>query len=664
MRAVIPGYAVGSLIGTGGFSSVYRAKQERFDREVALKLLNVRLDEPGAVRRFQNECRVLGSLDSHPHIADVFDAGTGAEDQPFIAMRLYPRGSVAGLLAEQGYLSITQVFSIGIQVAGALQAAHDLGVVHRDVKPQNILLTDRGDAALADFGVAIITQGAQATISQAFTYDYAAPEILESEQFSPASDQYALASTLYTLATGQVPFPGSAPASKIRAICLSSPDLADPRLAPMAEVLATALAKDPADRFPSAAEFGAALAAAKTAEDAAIASRKSNEVHTVIPAKRSPRPSPAAAARPRPVKSPSRTDPIEPSEGVDRLVGAKAAAATAAMITVIVAATSVAGAYAIYSTRATEQLTSADWLLFMGSLFVATAMLAGGLIGFSRKYQAIGYGIAFYVLVSRFKRDCGVVQKAIAEERPGAIAGAIVLVVMSGLALWLVARIASRSWVRSRATGWQTAALWMLAISIMGSVANGYWGWSAGGVRDVGEFGKITLVAALTLAASFVAIYVCSRLPNGLGLLGYIGAYFGLHVIFVLAALLELTTVPPDMVFELGLLTTLGAGLIFAIIHVRRVWGMPAVPDGADPTTPPSTAPSVVAPSVVDLRYTGSPTVHFDLTDSRADSPVADVAPTDSARDESASALEGGHTDPAAQTVHFGQKSGLSEEAR
>lgn len=604
MRAEIPGYSIGELVGSGGFSSVYRAKQDQFDREVALKLLSVRLDEPGAVRRFQNECLVLGRLDSHPHVADVFAAGTGAENQPFIAMRLYQRGSLADALADQGFLPISDVLSLGIQIAGALQAAHDLGVVHRDVKPQNILLTDHGDAALADFGVAIITQGANTTVSQAFTYDYAAPEILESEEFSPASDQYALASTLYTLATGQVPFPGSAPASKIRAICTSEPDLTGPRLSPIADVLAVALAKNPADRYPTTGAFAAALVAAKTAEDAAIAKRKRDNVHTVAPTARvrlarAATTSPAGARR-----SPARTDPVVPTEPVKRRVGSRAASLTAAAITIVVAVASVSGQYAIYATTGGKPDGNADWLIFMGSLFVVTAVLGGWLIVFSKRFAAIGYGIALFVLVSRFKRDSGTFQRSMAQERPGAIVGSVVLVLLSVLALWLVARYASRGWVRSTSTRWQTAAIWALSLVVVATVSHGYWAWSQK-VPDVAKFGQITLVGALTLTASFVAIYVASRLPNGLGLLGYVGAFFVLHGVFMLATLLELTTDPSPVWYELGLLVALGIGLVLAVVHVRIVWGNPAVDDTSER----------LAPSVVDLRYKASPTVRLDLTD-------------------------------------------------
>lgn len=258
-----PGYQINGVLGTGGFSTVYRARQHQFDRDVALKILNIELGDPRAAKRFANECLAMGRLDSHPYIADVYAAGTTPLGQPYIAMRLYGRGSLADLVAASGPMSLADVRDFGIKVAKALTAAHERGIIHRDVKPQNILLSDYGEPALSDFGVSILEQQAQTHApTQAFTYNHVAPEILESEQYGPASDQYALASTLYTLATGNAPFRSTTVARQILAILNNPPpDMADPRLAPIAPILARGLAKRPTDRYPDMAAFAAALQA-------------------------------------------------------------------------------------------------------------------------------------------------------------------------------------------------------------------------------------------------------------------------------------------------------------------------------------------------------------------------------------------------------------------
>jgi serine/threonine protein kinase len=150
----VPGYQDVEQIGAGGFGAVYRARQPAFDRTVAVKVLNGRLDDEATLRRFQRECQALGSVSSHPNIVPVYDAGGTPQGQPYMVMAFIRRGSLAQRLAVAGRLPWTEVAELGVKLAGALHSAHLAGVLHRDIKPENILVSDYGEPLLADFGIA------------------------------------------------------------------------------------------------------------------------------------------------------------------------------------------------------------------------------------------------------------------------------------------------------------------------------------------------------------------------------------------------------------------------------------------------------------------------------------------------------------------------------
>ena len=185
---------------------VYRATQLSLGREVALKLLAAELSEdPGFRARFQREAKLQAALE-HEHIVPVYEAGQ-TDDGLFMAMRLIDGPTLKDLILE-GQLDPRRSLRILAQVAQALDAAHDAGLIHRDIKPQNILIEQGDRVYLADFGLIKAPDEARLTDTGQFigTIDYVSPEQIQGEAATAASDSYALAAVLYECLTGQVPF--------------------------------------------------------------------------------------------------------------------------------------------------------------------------------------------------------------------------------------------------------------------------------------------------------------------------------------------------------------------------------------------------------------------------------------------------------------------------
>jgi hypothetical protein len=208
----LPGYQALEIIGQGGFGTVYRARQLAVGREVALKIDQRVLATERDQRRFVREVTAAGQLSGHPHVVDVYDAGVLPDGRPYLVLELCPNGSLWDRVHADGPLPVGEVRDVGVGIADALAAAHAAGVLHRDVKPQNILITRYGMAALADFGLAAMPRpGAQLSATrESLTPAYASPEAFRLAEPTAAGDVYALGATLYALLAGRPPrFPAS-----------------------------------------------------------------------------------------------------------------------------------------------------------------------------------------------------------------------------------------------------------------------------------------------------------------------------------------------------------------------------------------------------------------------------------------------------------------------
>jgi CHASE2 domain-containing sensor protein len=263
-ESVIAGYRLVSLIGRGGMGVVYEALQLTLDRPVALKLIDPsRVDDQELRARFVRESHIAAGLE-HPHVIPVYEA---REDDGllFIAMRLVLGPSLADVLAAQAPLSPARAATLVAQIASALGAAHAKGLVHRDVKPANVLLHDGEHAYLTDFGITreISDVGLTAVGERIGTVDYMSPEQCRGEPVGPPSDIYALGCVLYEALTGSVPFPEGGEAMKLAAHLQDPPPIASQHWPSVPTeldlVILTALAKDPAQRQPTAEAFAAAV---------------------------------------------------------------------------------------------------------------------------------------------------------------------------------------------------------------------------------------------------------------------------------------------------------------------------------------------------------------------------------------------------------------------
>lgn len=256
--------------------TVYRATQLSLNRPVALKLLASELsDDPGFRVRFQREGQLQAALD-HQHIVTVYEAGE-TEDGLFLAMRLISGPTLKELILGR-QLTARRSLRLLAQVARALDTAHAAGLIHRDIKPQNILIGAGDHAYLADFGlIKAPDEGANLTGPGQFvgTIDYVAPEQLRDEPVTAASDLYALTAVLYECLTGQVPFPRANEAAALHAHLTAPPPRATeqrPELpAAIDEVIAQGMSKDPAARPKSAAELLGAATRALTGGGATVA---------------------------------------------------------------------------------------------------------------------------------------------------------------------------------------------------------------------------------------------------------------------------------------------------------------------------------------------------------------------------------------------------------
>jgi eukaryotic-like serine/threonine-protein kinase len=257
-------YELEELIGTGGMSSVFRAHDRLLERKVALKILHLQFSsDDDYVERFRREARSVAAL-SHPNIVTVIDRGEHEERQ-FIVFEYVEGENLKQLIERRGPAPLPTALELGIQIAHGLAFAHQQGLVHRDVKPQNVLLNGDGRAKVTDFGIARsldVQHGMTQTGTVLGTSDYIAPEQAQGQRVDEHSDVYSLGVVLYELLTSEVPFPGeNFVAVAMRHINEEPPSVLDKRAdAPpqVDEAIRRAMAKRPEDR-PTMAAFCAEL---------------------------------------------------------------------------------------------------------------------------------------------------------------------------------------------------------------------------------------------------------------------------------------------------------------------------------------------------------------------------------------------------------------------
>ena len=260
------GYHDAEPVGRGGYGVVYHCRQPSLDRVVAVKVLTSDQDDVD-LEYFDREQRAMGRVSGHPNIVPVLHSGRTSAGRPYIVMPYHRRDTVDTWIRRRGPLAVGEVLTIGVRLAGALETAHRAGVLHRDVKPENVLLTTYGEPQLCDFGFARIAGGNESANILRGSPSYAAPELFQSRGASVASDIYGLAATVFTLVCGAPPFKfqnGDNPIAFARRVIAGPiPDLRAKGVPdPVCSALELGLNTDPARRPNSAAAFGEILRAA------------------------------------------------------------------------------------------------------------------------------------------------------------------------------------------------------------------------------------------------------------------------------------------------------------------------------------------------------------------------------------------------------------------
>ena len=203
----IRGLGPAEHIGRGGFADVYKAEQISLRRTVAVKVLRAQASDAETEARFERECHAIGAVSDHPHIVGVHEGGFTRNGRAYLVMEYLPGGSLREHLDSSGPLPVDQVVDTGIKIARALGEAHRAGVLHRDVKPANIMISAYGEPALGDFGIARIEGGHQtATGLVTASFAHAAPEVLEGMAPTAGADVYSLGTTIFELMIGQPPY--------------------------------------------------------------------------------------------------------------------------------------------------------------------------------------------------------------------------------------------------------------------------------------------------------------------------------------------------------------------------------------------------------------------------------------------------------------------------
>jgi ATP/maltotriose-dependent transcriptional regulator MalT len=261
------GYHDAEPVGRGGFGVVYRCNEPSLDRVVAIKVLSSDQDDLD-LEHFDREQRAMGRVSGHPNIVPVLHSGLTFTGRPYIVMPYHSRSTLDAWIKGHGPLAAREALTTGVRLAGALETAHRAGVLHRDVKPSNVLLSSYGEPQLSDFGIARIA-GSRETAANIIVGSppYVAPELFEGRAPSVAGDVYSLAATIFTLLNGDPPFPfrqGENPIAFVRRVLAGPiPDLRAKGIPdPICSALELGLNTDPARRPGSAEAFGETLRAA------------------------------------------------------------------------------------------------------------------------------------------------------------------------------------------------------------------------------------------------------------------------------------------------------------------------------------------------------------------------------------------------------------------
>ena len=323
------GFTVEEELGRGGMGVVYLAEQVNLGRKVALKIIAPSLsDDADFRRRFEREARAAASLD-HPNVVPVFEAGA-VEERLYLSMR-YVRGTdLSAVLATEGRLRPDTAADVVRQLASALDAAHSTGLIHRDVKPGNVLISNfatEPHVYLSDFGLtkeaSEVSAGLTSSGHWVGTLDYVAPEQLDSREIDARTDVYSLGCVLFQMLAGRVPYTGTSVQKMFGHANSAPPSLQDldPALAQRFDhVIARAMAKDPAQRYPSAGDLGraavaAAAGAAVTQPERSVAAGAAlgaadSLVTTQLPITPEP---PQERRRPRRLEPPTAPRPMPPA---------------------------------------------------------------------------------------------------------------------------------------------------------------------------------------------------------------------------------------------------------------------------------------------------------------------------------------------------------------
>jgi Protein kinase domain len=296
-------------IARGGFAIVWQARQESLNRLVAVKVDERKLDTDGERRRFLREAGAAGRMSGHPGIVTVHDAGLLGDDRPFLVMELCPGGSLTRWMTADPRPSQRRVRDVGVRIADALSAAHLLGVLHRDVKPANILIDAYNNAGLADFGLAALIDPDTplSETVEAITPAYAPPEVFAKKPLTEYADVYSLAATLYAVLSGRAPRWSETTATP------SIPEIVKRQKSPIKripgvdkafmDVLLNAMVETPEDR-PTAAQFRDQLAGLNLSTKLAPRPLEVTE---------EPSSSPPAAEEPVAIRPPKPEPPPKPS---------------------------------------------------------------------------------------------------------------------------------------------------------------------------------------------------------------------------------------------------------------------------------------------------------------------------------------------------------------